>query len=96
MAKTAYNIQLKGYVGGADFDRNAVDKTLAEHSGKPVNVLVDSLGGSLATGLSISAAFKQHGNVSVHFVCLNASAATIGSYCASDLVDDARRGSHQH
>lgn len=50
MAKTAYNIQLKGYVGGADFDRNAVDKTLAEYSGKPVNVLIDSLGGSLATG----------------------------------------------
>lgn len=73
MAKTAYNIQLKGYVGGADFDRKAVDKTLAEHSGKPVNVLIDSLGGSLATGLSISAAFKQHGNVSVHFVSLNVS-----------------------
>ena len=43
MDKTADNIQLKGYVGGADFDRNAVDKTLAEYSGKPVNVLIDSL-----------------------------------------------------
>ncbi len=40
MAKTAYNIQLKVYVGGADFDRKAFDKTLAEHSGKPVNVLI--------------------------------------------------------
>lgn len=40
MAKTAYNIQLKGYIGGADFDRKAVDMTLAEHSGKPVNVLI--------------------------------------------------------
>ena len=40
MAKTAYNIELKGYVGGAGFDRNAVDKTLAEYSGKPVNVLI--------------------------------------------------------
>lgn len=44
MAKTAYNIQLKGYVCGADFDRKAVDKTLAEHSGMPVNVLIDTLG----------------------------------------------------
>lgn len=96
MDKTADNIQLKGYVGGADFDRNAVDKTLAGYSGKPVNVLIDSLGGSLATGLSISAAFKQHGNVCVHFVSLNASAATIGSCCASDFVDDAWRGPHQH
>ncbi len=38
MAKIAYNIQFKGYVGGADFDRKAVDKTLAEHFGKPVIV----------------------------------------------------------
>lgn len=96
MAKAAYNIQLKGYVGTADFDRKAVDKTLAEHSGKPVNVLIDILGSSLATRLSISAASKQHGNVCVHFVSLNASAATIGSCCASDFVDDAWRGSHQH
>ena len=89
MAKTTYNISLKGYVGGADFDRKAVDKTLAEHSGKPVNVLIDSLGGSLATGLSISAAFKQHGNVSVHFVSLNASAATIASLGAAHISIDA-------
>lgn len=89
MAKTTYNISLKGYVGGADFDRKAVDKTLAEHSGKPVNVLIDSLGGSLATGLSISAAFKQHGNVSVHFVSLNASAATIASLGAALISIDA-------
>ena len=67
MSKTAYNISLKGYVGGADFDRTTVDKTLAQNEGKRVNVLIDSLGGSLATGLSISAAFKNHGNVAVHF-----------------------------
>lgn len=96
MAKTAYNIQLKGYVEGADFDRKAVDTMLDSQSGKRVNVLIDSLGGSLATGLSISAAFKNHGDVSVHFVSLNASAATIGSCCASDFVDDAQRGSHLH
>lgn len=57
MPKTAYNISLKGYVGGADFDRTTVDKTLAQNEGKRVNVLIDSLGGSLATGMSISAAF---------------------------------------
>lgn len=55
MAKTTYNLQLKGYVGGEDFDRKAVDSMLASQSGKHVNVLIDSLGGSLATGLSISA-----------------------------------------
>ena len=89
MPKTAYNISLKGYVGGSDFDRNTVDRELAKNDGKQVNVLIDSLGGSLATGLSISAAFKNHGNVNVHFVGLNASAATIASLGAAHISIDA-------
>ena len=89
MSKTAYNISLKGYVGGSDFDRKTVDSTLAANEGKAVNVLIDSLGGSLATGLSISAAFKNHGNVNVHFVGLNASAATIASLGAAHISIDA-------
>ena len=88
MSKTAYNIQLKGYVGGWDFDRGDVDAVLAENDGKQVNVLIDSLGGSLATGLSISAAFRNHGNVNVHFVGLNASAATIASLGAAHISID--------
>ena len=89
MSKTTYNISLKGYVGGYDFDRATVDKELAKNDGKQVNVLIDSLGGSLATGLSISAAFKNHGNVNVHFVGLNASAATIASLGAAHISIDA-------
>lgn len=89
MSKTAYNITLKGYVGGYDFDRTTVDRELAKNDGKQVNVLIDSLGGSLATGLSISAAFKNHGNVNVHFVGLNASAATIASLGAAHISIDA-------
>ena len=89
MSKTAYNISLKGYVGGYDFDRSTVDRELAKNEGKQVNVLIDSLGGSLATGLSISAAFKNHGNVNVHFVGLNASAATIASLGAAHISIDA-------
>ena len=85
MSKTPYNIQLKGYVGGWDFDRSDVDAMLAENEGKQVNVLIDSLGSSLATGLSISAAFKNHGNVNVHFVGLNASVATIASLGATHI-----------
>ena len=83
MSKTAYHISLKGYVGGYDFDRSTVDRELAKNEGKQVNVLIDSLGGSLATGLSISAAFRNHGNVKNHgeifvlFVFLNASVASI-------------------
>lgn len=89
MAKTAYHISLKGYVGGYDFDRSTVDATLAKNEGKEVNVLIDSLGGSLATGLSISAAFCNHGKVNVHFVGLNASAATIASLGAAHISIDA-------
>lgn len=89
MSKTAYHISLKGYVGGYDFDRSTVDRELAKNEGKQVNVLIDSLGGSLATGLSISAAFKNHGNVNVHFVGLNASAATIASLGAAHVSIDA-------
>ncbi len=59
---------LKGYVGDYDFDRSTVDRELAKNEGKQVNVLIDNLGGSLATGLSISAAFKNHGSVNLHFV----------------------------
>lgn len=88
MSNTAYHISLKGYVGGFDFDRSDVDAVLAENEGKRVNVLIDSLGGSLATGLSISAAFRNHGDVAVHFVGLNASAATIASLGAAHISID--------
>ena len=47
MKNTNYHLHLKGYVGGCDFDRNYVDYILARNEGKPVNVLIDSLGGSL-------------------------------------------------
>lgn len=89
MAQTQYHLHLKGYVGGYDFDRNYVDYVLARNEGKPVNVLIDSLGGSLATALSIASSFKNHGDVTVHFVGMNASAATIASLGARRITMDA-------
>lgn len=89
MPTTQYNLHLKGFVGGSDFDRNYVDYVLGKHVGKPVNVLIDSLGGSVATALSIASAFKNHGDVSVHFVGMNASAATIASLGAKHISIDA-------
>ena len=88
MPKIAYNISLKGYIGGLDFDRSTVDRELAKNAGKEVNVLIDSLGGFLATGLSISVAFKNYGKVNVHFVGLNTSAATIASLGAAHISID--------
>lgn len=87
-----YQLSLKGYVGAVDFDRAEVDRVLAENEGKHVDVLIDSLGGSLAAGLSILSSFKNHGDVSVHFVGLNASAATIASLGAKHISMDAASG----
>lgn len=89
MSKTNYHLRLKGYVGGWDFRSSKVDETLAAMKGEHVDVLIDSTGGSLATGLSISAAFRDHGDVTVHFVGLNASAATIASLGAKRVTIDA-------
>ena len=48
-------------------------------------MLIGSFGGSLANGLSISDAVKNHGKVNVHFAGLNASAATIASLGAAHI-----------
>ena len=87
--KTNYQLHLKGFVGGFDFDADYVDYILSKHEGKEVHVLIDSLGGKSNTALSIFSAFKRHGNVNVHFVGMNASAATIASLGAKHITMDA-------
>lgn len=37
MPQTKYNLHLKGYVGGYDFDRDYVDYVLARNEGKSVH-----------------------------------------------------------
>ena len=86
--KTNYQLHLKGFVGGYDFDADYVDYILSKHEGKEVHVLIDSLGGRSNTALSIFSAFKRHGNVKVHFVGMNASAATIASLGAKHITMD--------
>ena len=86
--KTNYQLHLRGFVGGEDFNTRYVDFILSENEGKEVHVLIDSLGGRSDTALSIFSAFKRHGNVSVHFVGMNASAATIASLGAKHITMD--------
>ena len=88
MVHSKYHLHLKGYVGGYDFDRDYVDYVLSKNPDTEVHVLIDSLGGSLATALSIVAAFREHQNVHVHFVGMNASAATIVSLGAKHVSID--------
>ena len=86
--KTNYNLHLKGFVGGYDFDADYVDYILNKNKDSEVHVLIDSLGGRSNTALSIFSAFKRHGNVNVHFVGMNASAATIASLGAKHITMD--------
>lgn len=88
MAKK-YTLKLKGFVGGWNFDADFVDYVLEKNAGKPVTVLIDSLGGGVGAALSISAAFRNHGDVSVHYQGMNASAATIASMGAKHVSIDA-------
>lgn len=88
MPQTNYHLHLKGVVGGYDFDSAYVDYVLGKHKDEQVNVLIDSLGGSVSTALSIAATFSQHGDVAVHYVGMNASAATIASLGAKQITID--------
>ena len=88
MAKIKYHLHLKGFVGGWDFDSDYVDYILEKYKNEAVNVLIDSTGGLVGTALSVAAAFRRHGNVTVHLVGLNASAATIASLGARHISMD--------
>lgn len=88
MAKPKYHLHLKGYVGGWDFDSDYVDYIIEKYKGEHIDVLIDSTGGYVGTALSVAAAFRRHGDVSVHFVGLNASAATLASLGAKHISID--------
>lgn len=81
-----YDLTLKGFVGGWNFDSDYIDHILSKKKDACVNVLIDSLGGLTNTALSVSSAFRNHGNVNVTFRGMNASAATIASLGAKHVA----------
>lgn len=83
-----YDLRLKGFVGSWDFDSDYTQYILDKYPDRQVVVIIDSTGGNLFTALSISAAFRLHGDVHVHFVGANASAATIASLGAKHISMD--------
>lgn len=83
--KKKYNLRLTGFVGSWDFDADKVDAVLEQNAGAPVEILIDSTGGYTASALSIADAFRTHGNVSVHFRGLCASAATVAAMGAKSI-----------
>lgn len=74
-----YDLHLKGYVGGWDFDADHVDWLMSQYDGQPLNVLIDSTGGSARAGFAIQHAFSRHGNVTARLIGFCASAATIAA-----------------
>lgn len=83
-----YNLFLKGGVGDWKFNADMVNYVLDKHKDSEVHVLVNSLGGYTHEGVAISSLFKLHGNVHVHFVGHNASAATIAAMGAKRITID--------
>lgn len=83
-----YDLFLKDDVGGWNFNADMVNYVLDKHKNSEVHVLVDSLGGYTNVAVSISSLFKLHGNVHIHFVGYNASAATIAAMGAKHITID--------
>lgn len=89
MAKdNKYHIHLRGTVGYWRFDAEYVEYMLNKYKNEQVDVLINSLGGDVGAALTISAAFRRHGNVHVHYEAMNASAATIASLGAKHVTID--------
>lgn len=84
-----YHLYLRGDVGDWNFNSSDVSRTLDANKDTEVNVLINSLGGRVDTALSISSLFAIHGNVHVHFIGMNASAATIAAMGARRVTIDA-------
>lgn len=88
MPDTTFQIRLKGVVGDWNFSANQVEEALKKYKGEKVNVLITSLGGYTFDAMTISSLFAQHGNVSVHYIGANASAATIAAMGAKHISMD--------
>lgn len=81
-----YDFEIKGDIGYGYGSKQWVSWCLAEHKGKPVTVRVNSLGGAVDHALDIAQQFRDHGDVTVYMVGLNASAATILAMGAKKVV----------
>ena len=72
-----YNINIDDYIGRWGFSKQYIRNQLAGLKGKPVNVRISSLGGSVEHGLDIRQQFLDHGDVTAYLYGLVASSATI-------------------
>lgn len=80
-----YQIDIDGFIGNWEYSKEYVTRRLNENKGKPVNMRMNSNGGSISHGLSISDRVQEHGDVTVHLMGFNASAATVASLKAKKV-----------
>ena len=79
-----YDLYLTGTVGWS-ISAGYVKYVLDNSKGKPVTVAISSLGGFVDTGLQIYELFKNHGDVTVEFLGMSASAATFMAMGAKSI-----------
>lgn len=83
-----FQIDIDGQIGQYGYSKQYVRQILAQYKGQPVNVRVNSLGGSLDDALDIAARFNEHGDVTVYMFGYCASAATVLALGAQKTVID--------
>ena len=80
-----YNINIDDYIGRWGYSKQYIRHQLAGLKGKPVNVRISSLGGSVEHGLDIRQQFLDHGDVTAYLYGLVASSATIAALGAKKV-----------
>ena len=80
-----YNINIDDYIGRWGYSKQYIRNRLAGLKGKPVNVRISSLGGSVEHGLDIRQQFLDHGDVTAYLYGLVASSATIAALGAKKV-----------
>ena len=80
-----YNINIDDYIGRWGYSKQYIHNELAKLKGKPVNVRISSLGGSVEHGLDIRQQFIDHGDVTAYLYGLVASSATVAALGAKKV-----------
>lgn len=80
-----YNINIDDYIGRWGYSKQYIRNQLVGLKGKPVNVRISSLGGSVEHGLDIRQQFLDHGDVTAYLYGLVASSATIAALGAKKV-----------
>jgi len=81
-----YHIDIDSFIGNWGYSQQYVKDKLNDMKGKPVLMRMNSMGGQLAHGLSMADRIQEHGDVTVHMMGFNASAATLAPLKAKKVM----------